>query len=792
MGGLLGATAVATLCTLAGCGPTAGSEEDLDADGFTVAMGDCDDGDASVHPGAPESWYDGIDQDCDGAPDDDQDGDGHPSRRVPGGTDCWDDDARLPDPYRTLNGFTPEIEAKDVYPGAPERWYDGVDADCAGDGDFDADGDGHETAAYPSDGVEAFGADCRDADPTVSPDSDEVCDGQDNDCDGRLPTEESDDDGDGFVECAGDPGGWDGVGSMGFEDCDDADATAFPLAPELCDGRDNDCDGEPDPAESDHDEDGFVGCEGEDGGWRGPEPKRFGDCDDFDERVNPAAAEVCDGQDDDCDGELSPEEVDDDADGYVDCFEDSGGWDHAPAPGFGDCDDADPAVYPGSSPWCGTSSLGDVALTLAGSGGKGAAGTALGHGDLDGDGRPEVLVGDPEHGSDGGAVFAIAAPIGGDRSLQDADVVLSGWGNQGAGFALSGGSDIDGDGFHDLVVGAPEADGDGSEDGLVFLVWGPVTGEVELRDADLTLEGQSNYDHAGHALSTGGDVDGDGLPDLVIGAPEQSEKESQAGAVYVVSRPSSQALSLSSADTRFTGDSPHAGAGVSVSSAGDVDGDGVADVFLGAAGDVTAGEDAGAAYLFLGPAEGERSLSTADAALFGANAGDRAGGSVASAGDADGDGHDDLLVGATEARLGVQARGGAYLVHGPVTAELFLDDADAALRGERDGDEAGHSVAFVGDVDGDGFEDLLVGAPGRDSDHGVAYLVYGPVSGSVLLAESGARFQGAAPEDRAGSAVSPASDVDGDGLPDLLVGAPGRVVDGEEVGGASLILTGGE
>ncbi len=180
---------------------------DLDADGFDV-LDDCDDTDADVYPGAPEVWYDGIDQGCDGrVADDDADGDGHDADFA-GGDDC-DDTSRV------------------IHPGAVDVWYDGVDGDCAGDDDHDQDGDGY---AAPSGG----GTDCDDLSASVRPGAvDAWYDGVDADCVGN---DDYDQDRDGYR-----------ARTWGGDDCDDVSASVHPGASDRdYDGIDSDCAGDSD------------------------------------------------------------------------------------------------------------------------------------------------------------------------------------------------------------------------------------------------------------------------------------------------------------------------------------------------------------------------------------------------------------------------------------------------------------------------------------------------------------------------------------------------------------------
>jgi len=288
------------------CDPATDELVDLDGDGFALCDGDCDEYDIDVFPGADEIC-DGIDNDCDAATDELVDGDGDTFSICDG--DCDDADAT-------------------VYPGATEI-CDGLDNDCDGMlGVDEVDEDG--------DGVLLCEGDCDDLDATTYPDAPELCDGIDNDCDGTIDEDtDADLDGDGFNACQG--------------DCDDNNADTYPGAVEICDGFDNDCDEVLPEGEVDEDGDGWLVCEDDcddtdaalnlDDADGDGVTSCDGDCDDDNADTYPGAEEICDGEDNNCDG--VGDDVDDDMDGYmpVEC-------------GGEDCDDTDADVHPGAFEDC--------------------------------------------------------------------------------------------------------------------------------------------------------------------------------------------------------------------------------------------------------------------------------------------------------------------------------------------------------------------------------------------------------------------------------------------------------
>jgi len=367
----------------------------------------------------------------------------------------------------------------------------------------------------------------------------------------------------------------------------------------------------------------------------------------------------------------------------------------------------------------------------------------------------------------------LGAAIADAKIVAETPYQLVGWGLASAG-------DVNGDGYGDVVVGAPgDNEGGGSpgpgyhDPGAAYLLHGPLYGEIPLEDAQAKFIGESSTDMAGLFVAPAGDVDGDGLDEFVVGAPCYNTQGDHGGKAYVIGHPAQGDTDLATVSPAISGEAPERHAGAAVAGAVDVNGDGLADLLVGDTADEAEGERTGAAYVILGPVVEDMDLTLASAKVTGEAEFDDAGYALAAAGDMDDDGCGDFLVGApNDQAIGP---GKAYLVHGPASGTSSLSTAEAIFLGEADGDRAGFAVAGARDVDGDGVEDVLVGAPyaGRTEEGamGIAYLVLGPVTGSFDLGDAHAKLRDEEPGNAVGISVAMAGDVDGDGAVDLLVGA---------------------
>jgi hypothetical protein len=350
--------------------------------------------------------------------------------------------------------------------------------------------------------------------------------------------------------------------------------------------------------------------------------------------------------------------------------------------------------------------------------------------DVNGDGYDDILIGAPDYSegeSKQGKTYLFFGKEEGwamDTDLSTADASFVGGLEEYSGYAVAGAGDVNGDGYGDLLIGAPGIIED-SDRGRAYLVLGKDSGwatNVNLSTANGSFEGEIDGDTAGGVVAGVGDVNGDGYDDILIGDPYNNEGETLAGKVYLVmGKASGWALgtNLSTADASYVGETLFGMFGISAMGAGDVNKDGYDDILIGESGQPKGGDAPGKTYLVLGKASGwttNVSPSSVDASFVGEENSDMAGISVACAGDVNGDGYDDLFIGAPFNSEGAFMAGKTYVVMGRAggwTIGTSLADADASFIGEFEGDNAGGSVANAGDVNGDGYDDILIGAYGN-------------------------------------------------------------------------------
>ena len=748
--------------------------------GYSASLDDCDDTRADTYTGSIERCdVDNIDEDCDGAADD---------LDVEGATETT-------------------------------THYD----------DGDGDGVGAPTAAThlqcdDGGGYVAGNTDCDDTNAAVHPGADEVCDstGTDEDCDGLV-----DDDDDSLV----DPEPWyvdadgDGHGDPSLpvaacleaegtvdnsDDCNDASSSAHPGGTEVCDpdDLDEDCDGVADDVTALDQSTWYIDGDGDAWGTMNltlmacNQPEGYGmyvaDCDDTRADVNPDASEICDeaGTDEDCDGLANDADTLGDAvvntlPWYADPDEDGYGSEEyvvhlCVQPGDtigagGDCDDTDPALNPegievcldnidqncdgepdDGCHWDGDNLVDDVYDTLLyGEAYADLFGRTLaGDVDLNGDGHGDLIVGAYRNDYAGlsyGSTYVYYGPL--DAGVYQADTLADGryYGTSSSegqsGRAVVGVNDLNNDGKDELAIF-------GNAGTTLYLIPGPANAVESVADA---AAGTYSCDAVGSGGATTSRI---GHVSWLCGNSESGER---AGKVTVYD-------GFNVVMGTIYGEALGDEAGQNVVGGGDVTGDGLADIWIGAHSESTNGTDAGAAYLMVAPYALSESLRSADAKILGANSSDNFGQGLEMPGDANDDGYDDILMGAEGLDTYARNAGAVYLFTSGYGSGVTPDIASAVVYGNEENALLGYYGMSAGDIDNDGEIDLLLSSQtytGTARSVGAAWVIYGPISGTYQLGEGEyhAQFYGPNSSDYVGASAVIADDLNGDGGDDIVIGS---------------------
>jgi hypothetical protein len=390
-------------------------------------------------------------------------------------------------------------------------------------------------------------------------------------------------------------------------------------------------------------------------------------------------------------------------------------------------------------------------------------------------------------------------------------------------FSISDAGDINGDGIDDIIIGSVYDEARGREDaGASYVIFGANSFSDSLNLADLNgsngfvIIGADSLYETGNSVGRAGDVNGDGIDDIIIGANEAGYGNNNFGESYVVfgANTFSDTLDLATLNGSngfaISGKDPLDFVGRSVSGGGDINGDGKDDIIIGADG---VGNFTGAAYVVFGANTFSDSLNVADLngsngfKIAGIDFADRSGRAVSGGVDVNGDGLDDILVGARYGDPGGNYDAGeSYVIFGANTFSDSLNVADLngsngfLIAGIDEDDELGVSLSGAGDVNGDGVDDLLIAAkygdPNNNYEAGESYVVFGAstfndsLNLSDLNGSNGFVINGKDTYHYCGFSVSGAGDVNGDGIDDLIIGAPGVSLGGNDYVGESYVIFG--
>jgi hypothetical protein len=373
-------------------------------------------------------------------------------------------------------------------------------------------------------------------------------------------------------------------------------------------------------------------------------------------------------------------------------------------------------------------------------------------GDVNGDGYSDVVIGANGFSNYKGKVYAY---YGSSTGLSTSpNWTATGESNSDMlGYSISTAGDVNRDGYSDVIIGVPGHNGGNYGQGKVYVYYGGSTGLST--SPNWTVIGENSSDLFGYSVSTAGDVNGDGYSDIIIGAFGYYK-----GKVYAYYGSSTGPSNIP--NWTVTGENQNDGFAYSLSTAGDVNGDGFSDIIVGA--DMFSIWN-GKVYVYYGSSSG---LSpTPNWTAIGENTDDAFGYSVSTAGDVNGDGYCDIVAGA---RYGSSFKGKVYIYLGSISG--LSSSPNWTAEGENVFDMFGNSVSTAGDVNGDGYSDVIIGAWKNSDSAGAVYIYYGGSSG--LSSVYSWKVTGP-PGSDLGRSVSAAGDVNGDGYSDLIIGADGNL-----------------
>ncbi|MDR6808336.1 hypothetical protein J2Y45_005314 [Dyadobacter sp. BE34] len=408
-------------------------------------------------------------------------------------------------------------------------------------------------------------------------------------------------------------------------------------------------------------------------------------------------------------------------------------------------------------------------------------------GDVNSDGFSDILVGAHQYDHGENNEGAALLYYGTANGLGTFELLECNQPGAMMGFAVAGAGDVDGDGFSDVVAGARLYSNGQALEGAAFVFKGSANGVVTANPT--VIEGNQADARLGHALSSAGDVNGDGFSDIALGAYQYDKGSSNEGVVMIhlgsvngVSTVASQTLESDQIEAQF---------GISVACAGDVNADGFADLIVGARYYDKGQVNEGAAFIYQGSQNG---LNATPVSIMESNQVDAwLGSAVAPAGDVNGDGFSDVLVGSYAFDHGQTDEGSVFIWYGQAAS---TNTNLRELNGYQDNYcNFGQSVASAGDVNGDGFSDIIVGASEFDSgqpNSGAAYIYYGAAWG--IDVNSVTKIEHIQGSHLLGYSVSGAGDINGDGYSDVIIGDPSYFVSWDAqkglIEGAALIFYG--